>query len=120
MLVTSGPEPPGIRLSAIVSAVDDIRIVLPDAVSWVLGSAWASRLLVEVELLEFLLRLTEVLFVSVDGPRALPLAPLLREESVQTVWRESFALRYLLSDVFVPVPSAVASAQWPRLPLALT
>ena len=39
VLVTSGPEPPGIRLSAIVSVVDDIRVVLPDAV--VLGSAWA-------------------------------------------------------------------------------
>ena len=32
VLVTSGPEPPGIRLSTIVSFVDDVCIVLPDAV----------------------------------------------------------------------------------------
>ena len=32
VLVTSGPEPPGVRLSAIVSLVDDICVVFPDAV----------------------------------------------------------------------------------------
>ena len=32
VLVTSGPDPPGIWLSAIVSLVDDVRIILPDAV----------------------------------------------------------------------------------------
>ena len=30
---------------------------------------------------------------------------------MQTVWRESFALRYSLSDVLVSPPSAVAAAQ---------
>ena len=64
-----------------------------------------------MELLEFLLRLAEVLFVSVDGPRPLALAPFRGEESVQTVWRESFTLRYSLSDVLVSPPSAVAAAQ---------
>ena len=63
-----------------------------------------------MELLEFLLRLTEVLFVSVNRSCSLALAPVLREESVQTVWRE-FALRYSLSDVLVSLPSAVAAAQ---------
>ena len=58
----------------------------------------------EVELLEFLLRLMEVLFVPVDDPLSLVLSPFLREESVQTVWRESFALRYSLSDVLVSLP----------------
>ena len=51
------------------------------------GVSKSSRLLVEVELLEFLLRLTEVLLVSVDDTLAFPLPPFLREESVQTVWR---------------------------------
>ena len=32
VLVTSGPDPPGIRLSAIVSLIDDVRIVLPETV----------------------------------------------------------------------------------------
>ena len=36
VLVTSGPEPPGIWLSAIVSTIDDVRVVFPDAV--VLGA----------------------------------------------------------------------------------
>ena len=64
-----------------------------------------------MELLEFLLRLTEVLFVPVDCPCSLALSPLRWEESVQTVCRESFALRYSLSDLLVPVPSVVAAAQ---------
>ena len=64
-----------------------------------------------MELLEFLLRLAEVLFVSVDQACPLALAPVFREERVQTVWRESFALRYSLSDVLVSPPSAVAAAQ---------
>ena len=64
-----------------------------------------------MELLEFLLRLAEVLLVPVDNPLSLALSPVFREESVQTVWRESFALRYSLSDVLVPSPSAVAAAQ---------
>ena len=63
--------------------------------------------------LEFLLRLMEVLFVSVDCPRALPLAPVFREESVQTVWRESFALRYSLSDVLVSPPLLLRRPSWP-------
>ena len=64
-----------------------------------------------MELLEFLLRLAEVLLVPVDDSLSFPLAPVLREESVETVWRKSFALRYLLSDVLVLGPSAVAAAQ---------
>ena len=32
MLVTSGPEPPGIWLSAIVSTIDDVGEILPDVV----------------------------------------------------------------------------------------
>ena len=64
-----------------------------------------------MELLEFLLRLTEVLLVLVDCSCPLALAPVRWEESVQTVWRESFALRYSLSDVLVSPPSAVAAAQ---------
>ena len=63
-----------------------------------------------MELLEFLLRLTVVLFVSVDGLRPLSLAPVCWEESVQTVWKEPFALRYSLSDVLVSPPSAVTAA----------
>ena len=55
--------------------------------------------------------MTEVLLVPVDGPCPFPLSPLLWEESVETVWRESFALRYSLSDVLISVPSAVAAAQ---------
>ena len=65
----------------------------------------------EVELLEFLLRLTEVLFVPVDDVLAFPLSPVFRQESVETVCRELFALRYSLSDVLVLGPSAVAAAQ---------
>ena len=64
-----------------------------------------------MELLEFLLRLTEVLFVPVDDALSFALSPFLREESVQIVWRESFALRYSLSDVLISPPSAVAAAQ---------
>ena len=64
-----------------------------------------------MELLEFLLLLAEVLLVLVDNPLPFALSPFLREESVQTVWRESFALRYSLSDMFVSPPSAVAAAQ---------
>ena len=64
-----------------------------------------------MELLEFLLRLAEVLLVPVDDPLSLALSPVFREESVQTVWRESFALRYSLSDVLVSGTSAVAAAQ---------
>ena len=64
-----------------------------------------------MELLEFLLRLMEVLFVLVDRSCLLALAPVFREESVQTVWRESFALRYSLSDVLISPPSAVGAAQ---------
>ena len=119
MLVTSGPEHPGIRFIAIVSFVDNVGIILPDAVvlgaglclGRVAGVPKSSSLLVEVELLEFLLRLAEVLFVSVYDALTFALPPLLREESVQTVWRESFALRYSLSDVLVSPPSAVAAAQ---------
>ena len=40
VLVTSGPDPPGIRLSAIVSLIDDVCLVLPDAV---VGSAGLGR-----------------------------------------------------------------------------
>ena len=32
VLVTSGPEPPGIWLNAKVSTIDDVGIILPDAV----------------------------------------------------------------------------------------
>ena len=64
-----------------------------------------------MELLEFLLRLTEVLLVPVDDKLSLPLSPVFRQESVETVWRESFALRYSLSDVLVLGPSAVVAAQ---------
>ena len=64
-----------------------------------------------MELLKFLLCLAEVLLVPVDDPLSLPLSPVFREESVQTVWRESFALRHSLSDVLVPPHSAVAAAQ---------
>ena len=62
----------------------------------------------EVELLEFLLRLAEVLLVPVDDTLSLALSPVFREELVQTVWRESFALRYSLFDMLV---HAVAAAQ---------
>ena len=65
----------------------------------------------EVELLEFLLRLAEVLLVLVHNTLSLALSPVFREESVQTVWRESFALRYSLSDVLVFGSAAVAAAQ---------
>ena len=60
-----------------------------------------------MELLEFLLRLMEVLFVPVDDPLSFALSPFLWEESVQTVWRESFALRYSLSDVCMYVLSLI-------------
>ena len=64
-----------------------------------------------MELLEFLLRLAEILLVPVDDALPFPLSPVFREESVETVCRESFALRYSLSDVLVLGPSAVAAAQ---------
>ena len=37
VLFTSGPDPPCIWLSAIVSFVDDIRVILPDTVVWGAG-----------------------------------------------------------------------------------
>ena len=40
VLVISGQDPPGIRLSAIVSLIDDVCLVLPDAV---VGSAGLGR-----------------------------------------------------------------------------
>ena len=65
-----------------------------------------------MELLEFLLRLTEVLLVHVDCPLLFALSPFLWEETVEAVWRESFALMYFpLSDVLVSCTSAVAVAQ---------
>ena len=108
------------RLRLIPSLGDGIGNVLPDDVVRGAGVGRgrdagelksSCRLLVEVELLEFLLRLTEVLFIPIDGSRPHSLSPVRREESVQTVWRESLALRYSLSDVLVPASSAVAAAQ---------
>ena len=59
-----------------------------------------------MELLEFLLRLAEVLLVPVDRSLSFALSPFLREETVEAGWRESFALRYSpLSDVLVSVRS---------------
>ena len=59
----------------VVSLVNDFGVVVLDAViivtwlrgAWLRGVRKSSRLLIEVELLEFLLRLTDVLLVPVDG-----------------------------------------------------
>ena len=79
-----------------MSLVDDVCIVFPDTVDAGAGlggarlpGVWySSRLLDEVELLEFLLRLAEVLLVPVDDTLSLPLAPVFRKESVETVCRD--------------------------------
>ena len=77
------------------------------------GVCQFSRLLAEVELLEFVLRLAEVFLVSVDSSLVFPLAPFLWEKPVEAVGGESVALRYStsLSDVLVAGASAVAAAQ---------
>ena len=77
------------------------------------GVCQSSRLLAEVELLEFLLRLAEVFPISVDSSLPFPLAPVLWEKSVEAVGGESVALRYSasLSDVLVAGASSVAAAQ---------
>ena len=77
-----------------MSLVDDVCIVFPDTVDAGAGlggarlpGVWySSRLLDEVELLEFLLRLAEVLLVPIDCSLSFALSPFLREETVETVW----------------------------------
>ena len=101
VLVPAGPPRrgpvPGSWLRLIASLGDGIGDVLPDDVVRGAGVGRgreagelksSGRLLVEVELLEFLLRLTEVLLVPVNGSCPFPLSLLRREESVETVWNE--------------------------------
>ena len=71
----------------VMSLVDDVGVVVPRAVvisaglrgAWLLGVWKSSRLLDEVEVLEFLLRLTEVLLVPVDGSLSFALSPFFLE-----------------------------------------
>ena len=76
--VAARPRPCGVA-RLVVSDIDDVGVVLPNKAVCVAGFSRAgllvgicqsSRLLAEVELLEFLFRLAEVL-VSVYGPLAL-------------------------------------------------
>ena len=69
---------------AVVSGVDDVSVLLPNKVVGIArlccalllpGVCQSSRLLTEVGLLEFLLRLAEVLFAPIDGTLSFPLSP---------------------------------------------
>ena len=73
------------------------------------GIFQSFRLLAEVDLLEFLLRLAEVLLVPVDRALPLSLSPFFWEKAVEEVAGESVELRYSasLSDVLVAVASVV-------------
>ena len=83
-----GDARPGFAsLCVVVPLIDNVGVVVPDADvvgagflgAWLLGVRKSSRLLDEVELLEFLLHLTEVLLVPVDGSLSFALSPLFRE-----------------------------------------
>ena len=71
------------------AGVDDVSVILPNKVVGVAGLcvAWlffdicqSSRLLAELELMKFILRLAKVLLVPVDCPLSLSLPPLFGEE----------------------------------------
>ena len=121
---------PGLTVCLVFSSIDNFGVELPKKVVCVAGFGLAgplvgvcqsSRLLAEAELLEFLLRLVEVFFVSVDSPLVLALSPFRWEKAVEAVGNESVALRYSswLPAVLVLVASAVGWPCWPRWPLVL-